>query len=113
MGDDIDCPRQDEGYIGSEEECSQREKRDNDRNDRFRDRRDRRDFEEIAQEFAKENETTVQKLRERGREQPEAKARQKAMARMDEEGYGPTEIGGYFKRSKGTVANAVKKFGSD
>jgi len=32
---------------------------------------------------------------------------------MDEEGYGPTEIGGYFKRSKGTVANAVKKFGSD
>jgi hypothetical protein len=28
---------------------------------------------------------------------------------MGEEGYGPKEIGDYFKRSKGTVAHAVKK----
>lgn len=106
-------PRSNDGYVGTEDECSELEKRDEARSDRHRDRRDRKSLETIATNHAKENETTVEDLKKPGRKQPEARTRQEAMVEMYEEGYGPTEIGNFFNRDKAAVTYAVRNDGEE
>lgn len=113
MGEDTEIPRSDDGYIGTDDEWNKLERRDESREDRYRDRRNRHSLKEIAGTLANEAGLKISDLKEQGRSQPEADIRQRAMAQMYEEGYGPTEIGEYFNRSKGTVSHAVKKFGGN
>lgn len=103
----------DEDYIGTEEEWEALERRKEERKDRFRDRRNRPDKETIALEEAREVGLTLGALRKKGRKQPAASARQKAMARMHDQGYGPVEVGEFFNRSRGSVSHAIRKFSGD
>lgn len=107
MEETVEYPEGGAGYVGDEETWNQLEKRDEERRDRFPDRRDRPTMEQIARAEADAGGTTVENFREPGRGQPEARIRQKAMVRMYQAGYGPTEIGDYFHRNKGTVMYAV------
>jgi len=93
MGEDRDELDRGEGYVGTEDEWSKLERRDEAREDRFRDRRGRRSMEDIAESIATEYEVSVETLRKPGRAQTEASIRHEAMVEMYEEGYGPTEIG--------------------
>lgn len=99
-----------QSYVGTEEEWNELERRREERSDRFRDRRGRRVKDAIAREVLAETEWTIEDLRAPGRAQPQARLRQQAMVRMYGEGYGPREIADYFRRSKGTVSYAVRKF---
>jgi REP element-mobilizing transposase RayT len=109
MGEDTGELKRGEGYIGSDDEWSKLERRDEDRQDRFRERRGRRSMNEIAESIAEEYDIGVEPLQEPGRAQKEASIRHEAMVEMYEEGYGPTEIGDYFNRNKGSVVYAVNK----
>lgn len=109
--DPEEIPRSNDGYVGTEEEWQELEKRDEDRSDRYRDRRDRESMETIANRHAQQIETTVEDLKQPGRKQPEARIRQNAMIAMYEEGYGPTEIGDFFNRDKAAVTYAVRTYG--
>jgi REP element-mobilizing transposase RayT len=98
-----------EGFIGTEEEWKKLENRENERKDRHRDRRDRPSMDEIVEDILIDDDTSVEALKEPGRSQPEAGLRQTAMVQMYREGYGPTEIGEFFNRNKGSVVYAVQK----
>lgn len=111
MGEDVEVPRNEEGYIGTKAEWKELEKRDEDRSDRHRDRRDRRNMEEIVRDHISDRDVTIESLKEPGRNQPEARIRQELMVEMYEEGYGPKEIGDYFGRHKGAVSYAVRTYG--
>jgi REP element-mobilizing transposase RayT len=113
LGEETEIPRKDEGYIGSEEDWSQLEKRDENRKDRFRDRRDRRSLDEIAFEYLESRDYSPEDLKKPGRSQPETRLRQRIMVEMYAEGYGPTEIGDFFNRDKGTVLYAVRQDDED
>lgn len=108
MGEKVDYPEGGDGYVGEQEEWDDLEKRDESRSDRYRNRRGRPTMEEIAGRFAEEDDTTVRKLKEPGRKQPYARLRHGAMCAMYREGYGPKEIGDFFRRSKSTVMYAVR-----
>lgn len=109
MREQTDVPRKGEGYIGDEEDWSRLAKRKEDRADRYRDRRKRPSMESIVRDLAHQNDREVADLKKPGRSQPETAIRQKAMVKLYEEGYGPTEIGEYFGRSKSTVMYAVRE----
>ena len=109
MNEEIEELEGAEGYIGDEVEWENIDRRKDDRGTYPRERRGRLGKDEITRQIADENDTTVEKVKQAGRSQPEAGIRQEAMARMYEEGYGPTEIGQYFNRDKGTVMHAVNK----
>lgn len=109
MGEDVDEPNRKEGFIGTEDEWEQLEKRKTDRKDRPPEERGRTAKDEIVEDVLGERDLSPEDLRESGRSQPEAGLRQQAMVRMYEEGYGPTEIGEYFNRTKGSVMYAVRK----
>ncbi len=110
MGENVELARQNEGYIGQEEEWLRLEKRNAERKERYRERRNQRPIDEIVNELAKAKGVSVKSLKKPGRKAPEVQIRQEAMVRLHEEGYGPTEIGEYFGRSKGTVSYTLKKF---
>lgn len=109
MGEDVEEPNRKEGFIGTEEEWKQLEKRKNERKDRPPEERGRASKDEIVQNLLSEKDLSVGDLKEPGRSQPEARLRQQAMVEMYEEGYGPTDIAEYFDRTKGSVMHAVRK----
>ncbi len=109
MEEEVDCPDSRRGYIGAKNEWDKIQRRNNSRKERFLDRRNRKTMEEIAGVKAKEGNITVKILKRRGRSQPVANMRQEAMVEMYEQGYGPTEIGEYFNRSKSTVMHAINR----
>ncbi len=108
-----EIPRSQKGYVGTETEWKDLEKRDEGRKDRHRDRRNRRSMEELVSGLVEDSETTIESLRDRGRTQPETRIRQEAMILLYEKGYGPTEIGEFFNRDKGTVAYAIRTHGNE
>ncbi|MEA3507234.1 MAG: hypothetical protein U9R36_07095, partial [Elusimicrobiota bacterium] len=97
-------------YIGQQDEWEKLERRKQDRSGHFRERRGRLSMKEIAEDKANEAGITIQDLKAPGRRQAFVDIRQKAMSEMYAEGFGPSEIGKYFNRSKGSVVNAVNKF---
>ncbi|MEA3506197.1 MAG: helix-turn-helix domain-containing protein [Elusimicrobiota bacterium] len=102
-------PPQGRGYVGDSREWKEIDRRAPKHKNRFSDRRNRKSMDEIAQHIAKKGNIASENLKISGRKQPAAKLRQEAMVEMYKEGYGPTQIGEYFKRDKGTVVYAVKK----
>ncbi len=113
MSRDVGLPEGGVGYVGTSTEWTNLEKRREDRGEHYRDRRDRRSLEEIAREQVESTDLSVEDLKAPGRTQPGARLRQEAMAAMYEEGYGPKEIGNFFRRNKGTVMHAVNVRRSD
>lgn len=108
MGEDIELPRSHDGYIGKDEEWDELEKRAERREDRSPDRRNRAPKESIVNDVVSDSDCSADDLKKTGRSQPEAGLRHEAMVQLYEEGYGPTEIGEYFNRTKGSVMYAVQ-----
>jgi REP element-mobilizing transposase RayT len=104
-----DEPEGGKNYYGTEQEWLELEKRDDDREDRFRDRRDRPEMDEIVRQVANENNVLLENLRSPGRKPDMAEIRHEAMVQLYEAGYGSTEIGRFFNRSKSSVHYALKK----
>lgn len=100
------------GYIGTEDEWEELDRRKTDRGDYPRERRGRRTLEEIARDQAEGSDFSVPDLKEPGRTQAAAAVRHQAMAEMYHEGYGPKEIADFFNRTKSTVNYAVDKIDS-
>lgn len=80
------------------------------RKKRFRDRPKQRSMDQMARDIASEAARVPQILKTPGRSQPHTRLRQRALADMEDEGYGPVAIGAFFHRSKKTVSHALKKF---
>lgn len=100
-----------EVYIGSEESWESLERRSEKRSDRKRgERRGRPSMESLAEEIAEKAGMTVEELQAPGRGRERSRVRQNAMVEMYREGYGPTEIGRFFNRSKSAVTYAVQKY---
>lgn len=98
-------------YWGTEEEWQSLEKRESGREGRkFRERRDRVPKDEIVQEVLRGSNHTLDRLRSPDQSEGVTALRREAMSRMYEEGYGPTEIGKYFNRTKGAVTHAYQKW---
>lgn len=103
-----------EVYIGSEESWESLERRCEERSgEAVRERRGRRSMDELAEAAADEAGVTIEELKAPGRGKARSEARQNAMVMMYEAGYGPTEIGRYFNRTKSAVTYAVKKARGD
>ena len=109
LGEPVDPWPEGEVYVGTTEEWENLERRQDERTGgKYQERRDRPTKEEIARACAKNHDTSVEAMKNSGRKEPALSARQEAMVKMYEAGYGPTEIGRFFNRSKGTVWHAVK-----
>ena len=109
MGEEVENPDIEKGYIGTEEEWEQLERRRGSRSGRPQERRGRRTMKEIAQEKTEGTDVTVDDLKGRSRGRRKSAIRHEAMVEMYEEGYGPKEIGEFFNRSKAAVTYAVNK----
>lgn len=97
-------------YVGTEEEWNELERRDESRKHRYPEERGQPSKETIVREVVESTGYKVEDLKKPGRAQPRTNLRQKAMALMYTEGYGPVEIGEFFNRSHGAVNHAVRKF---
>lgn len=101
-------------YIGSEASWESLERRSEERTGgTLRERRGRPPMEKLARSAASEAGMTVEELQAPGRSKDQSRVRQKAMVAMYEAGYGPTEIGRFFNRTKSAVTYAVKKARGD
>ncbi|MFP4686890.1 MAG: transposase, partial [bacterium] len=99
----------DKNYWGTEEEWSQIDRRMEGREKgKIKEQRGRRKKEEIAREIINGKEITLKQLKSQSQNREITKFRTEAMGRMYEEGYGPTEIGRFFNRSKGAVNHAYR-----
>lgn len=112
LGEDLDVPRNSEGYIGTHEEWTELEKRDQEDSDEdgVAERRGRESKDEIVRRIVEDHDVTIDELKEPGRDHDRAEVRHRSMVALYKEGYGPTEIGEYFNRHKGTVSYAIRKF---
>lgn len=111
---DPGCWEGGKAFIGREETWESLDRRKRGRKGEVtRERRGRPTLESLAKEVAVEADMKVEELQAPGRERERSKIRQRAMVKMYEAGYGPTEIGRFFNRSKSAVTYAVKKSRGD
>lgn len=108
--EDVDLPKG-ENYWGTKEEWEQMDRREEGREGRkYRERRDKPSKPSITNEVIEGEPVTIEDLKSTTQKQPVTQLRREAMARMYEEGYGPTEIGKYFNQTPGSVNNAWNRW---
>lgn len=96
-----------ENYWGTDEEWNALDRRKEGREGRkYRERRDWVPKEQIAREVIDGSEVSIDDLKSQSQTRTVTAYRREAMGRMYEEGYGPTEIGKWFNRTKGAVNHA-------
>lgn len=100
-----------EPYVGSEEEWMEFEKRQKGREGgKYKERRGRRSKEEIIETICANSDFTPEDLRDSSRKSDVSSLRHKAMYEMYEDGWGPSEIGRFFNRTRSAVVHACRKF---
>jgi REP element-mobilizing transposase RayT len=100
-----------ENYWGTDEEWAKIDRRQENREaGKTKERRGRRKKDTIARELVEGFDVTIEQLKSPSQNQTVTKYRREAMGRMYEEGYGPTEIGKYFNRTKGAVNHAYRQW---
>ena len=100
-----------DNYIGSKSEWKSLSRREEGREgEAYRDTRGRRSKEQIANDVVRGTQWTVEDLKSPSRDRERSALRQEAMVKMYEEGYGQSEIGRFFNRSKGAVSYAIKNY---
>lgn len=110
VGKEVELPGR-ENYWGTEEEWAGIDRRRDGREaGKIKERRGRASKQEIACEVVEGECVTVDQLQSPSQNQEVTRYRREAMGRMYEEGYGPTEIGKYFNRTKGAVNHAYRRW---
>lgn len=114
LTESIDESLWDDVHIGTSDEWERLEKRERGREGgKYRERRGRRSKEEIAGEVCRETSFEPEDLQGPGRSRPLSRVRREAMSRMYEEGYGPSEIGKFFNRTRSAVVHAYRRWQED
>lgn len=109
-GSDKDLPGGN-NYWGTNEEWDAIDRRQGGREGRkYRERRDKRSKETIVNDVLAGCDVTMDDLKSPSQAQQVVRLRTEAMARMYDEGYGPTEIGKYFNQTPGSVNNAWNRW---
>jgi len=100
-----------ENYWGTDEEWAQIDRRQAGREaGKTKEKRGRRTKDAIAREVVEGSDVTIKQLKSPSQNQTVTNYRREAMGRMYVEGYGPTEIGKYFNRTKGAVNHAYRQW---